>query len=184
VTFALSETGESLSGLLEYNTDLFEAATVVRLLGHFESLVRGIGADPEQRLSELPLLSAAERQQLLVAWNETTAPYAYEQSVTELFEAQVARTPEAVAVVFGEQQLTYAELNERANQLGHHLRGLGVGPETLVGLCVERSVELVVAAGRPNGTLGTPARGDNERRLSMRHSAAKWCGRNGSRDRR
>jgi non-ribosomal peptide synthetase component F len=121
LTFALNETGES--GLLEYNTDLFEAETVVRLLGHFENLLRAIGADPEQRLSELPLLSASERQQLLVTWNETAEAYANEHSVTELFEAQVARTPEAVAVVFGEQQLTYAELNERANQLGHHLQG-------------------------------------------------------------
>jgi non-ribosomal peptide synthetase component F len=86
LTFALSETGESLSGLLEYNTDLFEAETVVRLLGHFENLLRGIGADAEQRLSELPLLSATELSQMLVAWNDTAASYAYEHSVTELFE--------------------------------------------------------------------------------------------------
>ncbi len=136
---------QGLKACLEYNTDLFDAATVKRMLGHFEVLLEGIVANPDQRLSELPILTSAERHQLLVEWNDTKTDYPNDKCIHELFEAQVEQTPDAVAVVFEDKQLTYRELNERANQLAHHLRNLGVGPEVLVGICVERSLEMVAA---------------------------------------
>ena len=129
---------------IEYATDLFDAATIERLAGHFAILAAAIVDNPEQRIGELPLLTEAERHQLLVEWNDTAADYPRDRCIHQLFEAQVARTPEAVAVVFEDQQLTYAELNARANQLAHHLIALGVGPEVLVGICLERSLELIV----------------------------------------
>jgi amino acid adenylation domain-containing protein len=144
VTLSLVEEEEGIRGVLEYNTDLFEAATITRMLGHFRSVLEGIVANPEQRLSELPLLAAAEAQQLLGEWNNTKKAYPQDQCLHQLFEAQVAQTPEAIAVVCGKQHLSYQELNKRANQLAHHLQSLGVGPEVLVGLCMERSLELVV----------------------------------------
>jgi surfactin family lipopeptide synthetase C len=111
---------------------------------HLQSVLQGIVADPDQRLLDLPLLTEAERHQLLVAWNDTQADCAKESCIHELFEAQVAQTPEAVAVVCGESQLSYRELNTRANQLAHYLGALGVGPEVRVGICLERSLELAV----------------------------------------
>jgi amino acid adenylation domain-containing protein len=129
---------------LEYNADLFDPATINRMAGHFQTLLEGIVADPEAPISQLPLLTEAERHQMLVAWNDTQADYPKDVCVHELFEAQVERTPEAMAVVFEDQQLTYRQLNTRANQLAHYLRKRGVGPEVLVGICVERSLELVV----------------------------------------
>src|SRR5215210_8564591 len=105
------------------------------MLGHLHTLLRGIVEDPDQRLSELPLLSEAERHRLLLGWNDTATEYPRDRCVHELFEEQVERTPHAVAVVFEDQQLTYRELNRRANQLAHHLRAQGVGPEVLVGIC-------------------------------------------------
>jgi len=115
------------------------------MLAHFVSLLEGIAAGPEQRLSELPLLSAAEREQLLREWNETEREYAGAKCLHEGFEEQVAKTPDAIAVVYEQEQLSYRELNGRANQLAHYLARLGVGPETLVGICLERSLELMVA---------------------------------------
>src|SRR5260370_11199230 len=111
-----------------------------QLVGLLTDLIR----EPERRVVEWSVLTAAERQQLLVEWNDTKLEYAREKCVHELFEEQAARRPEAVAVVFEENQLSYGELNSRANQLAHHLRQLGVGPEVRVGLCVERSLEMVV----------------------------------------
>ena len=139
------EDADKLQVVALYNTDLFEATTIERMLGHYRQLLQGIVADPVQRVSQLPLLQANERRQLLVDWNDTRTPYPPEQSIPELFEAQVARTPQAVAVVFGQEQLDYAQLNARANQLAHHLRSLGVGPESRVGVCLGRSLEMVVA---------------------------------------
>lgn len=136
---------DEIFGGFEYNTDLFEKTTVTRMIQHFQVLLEGIAAHPDERLSNLPLLTNEERHQLLVEWNETRADYPRGQSLHQLFEAQAARTPDAVAVVFGDERSTYGELNGRANQLAHHLRGLGVGPESLVGVLMERSVELVVA---------------------------------------
>jgi amino acid adenylation domain-containing protein len=129
---------------INYSTDLFEAETINRMLGHFQTLLEGIVANPEQRLSDLPLLTESERHQLLVEWNDTQTNYPQDKCIHQVFEVQVERTPDAVAVVFEDQQLTYRELNSRANQLAHYLRSLGVGPDVLVGFCVERSLEMVV----------------------------------------
>jgi hypothetical protein len=144
LTLSMEDTEQGLVGSLEYNTDLFDATTISRMLGHFQTLLEGIVVNPEQRLSDLPLLTQPERQQLLVEWNDTQVDYPKDVCVHQLFEAQVEQTPEAVAVVFEDQQLTYGELNRRANQVAHHLRSLGVGPDTLVGICVERSLEMIV----------------------------------------
>jgi len=134
-----------LQGELEYSTDLFEEATIHRMIGHWQTLLQGVVTHPEQRLSALPLLIEAECHQLLVEWNATTRPYPANQCVHQLFEAQVERTPDAVAVVFKDEFLTYRELNRKANQLACHLQQLGIGPDVLVGICVERSVEMVLA---------------------------------------
>ncbi len=133
-----------IKGVLEYNTDLFDAATIERMAGHFETLLEGIATDPECRVSALPLLSAAERRTLLVEWN-TPRAYPAERCLHQLFEAQAERRPTAVALTCEQERLTYAELNARANQLAHHLQSLGVGPETLVALSLDRSLDLVVA---------------------------------------
>jgi len=127
-----------------YNTDLFDAATIERMAEHFQSLLAGVIANPQQPISKLPLLTELERHQLLVKWNNTSAEYPQDKCIHQLFENQVERTPEAVAVVFEEEQLTYLELNAKANQLALYLRSLGVGPEVLVGICVERSFDMIV----------------------------------------
>ena len=131
-----------LSGFI-YNPELFDKATIERMAGNFETLLEGIVVNPEQRISALPLLSEAERRELVVEWNGTGKEYG-ESSVAEMFEAQVARRPQAVAVVDEEEELSYGELNRRANQVAHYLRKQGVGAETLVGICMERSVAMVV----------------------------------------
>src|SRR5207244_7458317 len=115
------------------------------MVRHLERLREGIVADPEQRIGELPLLSDVERHQLLVEWNDTAADFPKDRCIHELFEEQAARRPDAVAVVYQDHELSYGELNARANQLAHHLIDLGVGPESLVGVCIERSPELIVA---------------------------------------
>jgi amino acid adenylation domain-containing protein len=138
------EDGPALSGAIEYNADLFDATTIARMLEHLQTLLAGIVARPDQRIADLPLLTARERTQLLTEWNDTAAAYPHEQSVHELFAAQAARTPDAVALVFEEQRLSYAELNARANQLAAYLRTLGVGPDVRVGICLERSLELML----------------------------------------
>ena len=141
---SLWETSEILHGTLEYNTDLFDAATIIRLIGHFETLLEGIVAHPDQPLSDLPLLTQAEQHQLLIEWNHTQTESPLDRCLHHLFEAQAVRSPDAVAVAFDQQKLTYAELNTRANQLAHRLRKHGVGPDVLVGISLERSVEMVV----------------------------------------
>ncbi|MFP2911577.1 amino acid adenylation domain-containing protein, partial [Pyxidicoccus sp. 3LFB2] len=145
LTLAMTETDEGLAGSAEFNIDLFEPETVDRLLGHLRVLLEAAVARPEQRLMDLPLTDAEERRRLVDAWSGRKVAYAREQSLAELFEAQVMKTPDAVAVEYQGETLKYAELNGRANQLAHHLRSLGVGPEVRVGLCVERSLELVVS---------------------------------------
>jgi amino acid adenylation domain-containing protein len=144
VVLYMTETERGLSGSLEYNTDLFDPATIRRMLGHFETLLTGIAADPGQTLSALPLLTASERRQLVVEWNDTRRDYPADRVIPELFEAQVVQTPDRVALAFEDESLTYNELNRRANQLAHHLRALGVRPEVPVALCVERSLEMIV----------------------------------------
>ena len=140
----MSEDTDRLSGMFKYSTDLFEASTIERTIGHFQTLLEAIVANPEKPIASLPLLTEAERHQLLVEWNDTQKDYPGDKCIHQLFEEQVERTPDAIAVIFQNQQITYRELNERANQLAHYLQSLGVGPEVLVGICVERSVEMVV----------------------------------------
>ena len=142
---SLTERGGKLSGVIEYKTELFEAATIRRFVGHFEQLLAGILANPDERIDRLPLLNDAERRQLLVEWNDPAREFANEACLHELFEAQAGRTPDAVALNYEDISLTYRELNERSNRLAHYLRTLGVGPEIPVALCLERGVEMVVS---------------------------------------
>jgi amino acid adenylation domain-containing protein len=144
LTLFTRETEEGLAGTLEYNTDLFAPATMQRLLSHLLILLLGILDQPDIPISRLPLLSQDERHQLQVEWDSTHAGLPARTCVHHLFEAQVERTPDAIALVYDEQTLTYRELNRRANQLAHHLQALGVGPEVLVGVCLERSLEMVI----------------------------------------
>jgi amino acid adenylation domain-containing protein/thioester reductase-like protein len=144
LTLSMVETEQGLRGALEYNTDLFEATRITRMLSHFQLLLEGIVANPNQRLSELPLLGTDECHQFLVEWNNTQADYPQEQCIHQLVEAQVKQTPDAIAVVLEDQHLTYQVLNQRANQLAHFLQKLGVGPEVRVGLCLERAPEMII----------------------------------------
>jgi amino acid adenylation domain-containing protein/non-ribosomal peptide synthase protein (TIGR01720 family) len=143
LTLDIDETAEGLLGEIEYDTELFELATIKRMIGHLKSLLTGLVANPQQRLHELPLLTEAEQQQLLT-WNQTTVPYPSDKTVIDLFEEQVTKTPEALAVIFEDQQLTYQEFNIKANRLAHYLQHLGVKPEVLVGICLERSIEMAI----------------------------------------
>jgi amino acid adenylation domain-containing protein len=145
MTLALTELEDGLEVVIEYNTDLFDRATIARMFEHFRSMLEAIVADPDRPVAQLPLLSAAERQLMLSAWNDTRTSYPERSSIQQLFEEQVLRAPENIALAFGEERLSYAELNRRANRLAHHLRAQGVGPEVLVGLLLERSTEMVVA---------------------------------------
>jgi len=170
LTLTLTPVEQGLVGSLGYATELFDEATISRMLGHFQNLLEAAAARPELALADLPLLNDAERRQLLLEWNATSVEYPADECLHQLVEAQAARTPDAVAIVFdlrdqetrrpGDQeitgrttndgsafsvQLTYAELDRRANQLARHLQRLGVGPEVRVGICLERSIELMIA---------------------------------------
>jgi amino acid adenylation domain-containing protein len=144
LTLVMNESREGLLAVLEYNRDLFEPATVKRLLDHYERLLVDGVANADRRVWELEMLSAAERAQVLIEWNRTAVDGGIERSLPELFQAQVAQTPAAAALSFEGRVLSYEELNTRANQLAHYLTKLGVGPEVFVGLCMERSPEMVV----------------------------------------
>ena len=144
LNLTMEETISGLMGVLEYNKNLFDASTIERMAGHFQTLLAAIVANPNQPISQLPLLSDAERHQLLVEWNDTNAYYPDDKCFHQLVEEQVERTPDAVAAVFEQEQLTYRELNRRANQLAHYLRKLGVKREDLIGICIDRSLEMVV----------------------------------------
>jgi amino acid adenylation domain-containing protein len=135
---------QGLSGNLIYNADLFEQSTIARMLRHFETLLEGIAANPEARLSELPLLIKEEQEQFR-EWNQTSSDYERDQCVQQLVEIAVARQPEAVAISYGAEQISYRKLNSLANQLAHYLRRRGVGLETRVGVLMERSAEWIVA---------------------------------------
>lgn len=139
----IEESGSKLIVLWNYNTDLFNLATIERMAGHFQTLLEGIVANSQQTVSQLPLLTKPEQEQLLLEWNHSQTEYTQE-CVHHLFEKQVELTPDAIAVIFQEQQLTYRELNNRANQLAHYLKASGVAPDVLVGICVERSLEMLV----------------------------------------
>ena len=140
----VSELGEELDCRLTYDTDLFEAATIARMVQHFMNLLRALTAAPERPISAVTFLSDDELQQLLSEWNRTHVDFPKDRCINELFEEQAERTPQALSVVSGDVRLSYCELNERANQWAHHLRHLGAGPETLIGLCVERSAEMII----------------------------------------
>ncbi|MBD2498497.1 non-ribosomal peptide synthetase [Nostoc sp. FACHB-280] len=144
LSLSIWQTQKGLIGSWEYNSDIFAADTIARMISHFQTLLAAIVKDPHQRVGELPLLTPSEQHQLLVEWNNTQADYPFDQCIHQLFEEQVEKTPDAVAVVFENQQLTYQQLNCRANQLAHYLRSLGVKPDTLVGICVERSLDMIV----------------------------------------
>ena len=139
-----AKTDSELFAVFEYNTDLFDASTIQRMAGHFQTLLESIVANPDSKIWELPLLTEKERTQLLIEWNDTRIDSPEDKCIHQLFEEQVERTPNAVAVVFEREQLTYQQLNQRANQLAGHLIQLGVGPDVLVGLCIERSLEMIV----------------------------------------
>jgi|GEM_PF-552479 len=139
---AIDQNGELILDM-DYNSDLFNATTIRRWLGHLRTLLAGVVADPRQRLSELPLLDEQEQQQMLFEWNRTQAKFP-NRTLGELFEAQAESTPDQIALVLGDEKLTYRELNERANRVGHYLRRQGVKPETLVGVMLERSIDLIV----------------------------------------
>lgn len=128
---------------IKYNSQRFDPGAITRMLGHLQTLLAGMAANSNQRLLDLPLLTGAEQDQL-VEWNNTQQDYPQDLSIHQLFEAQVEKTPDAVAVTFADQQLTYRQLNCRANQLAHYLQALGVGPDVLVGICAKRSLEMVV----------------------------------------
>ncbi len=134
-----------LSGSLHYNSDLFDRDTVERILGHFEMLLEGIVDHPGKRIDEYPLLTDKEYTQIVVQWNATKKSYPQVSSIHALFEAKARQTPNAIAVVDGNHQITYGELNRRANQLSHYLRELGVGREELVGVCMDRSAHMIIA---------------------------------------
>ncbi|MGB7950461.1 MAG: amino acid adenylation domain-containing protein, partial [Candidatus Binatia bacterium] len=145
LSFNLCEKQGGLILECEYNRDLLDATTIRRWLGHYQSLLEEILSDPDQPISALSVLSTTQREQLLLEWNHTDQPYPRDQCVHEIFEAQASRSPDAIAVVFEGKELTYGELNRRANLLAHYLRALGVGPDVLVGICLERSLEMVIA---------------------------------------
>ncbi len=141
----LDDRPEGLIGRFMYNTDLFDEATIERMTGHWQALLAAIVDDPGLHISDLPILTPQEQRQILVEWNATQTSYPDNKYVHSLFEEQVQQQPEAIALIFENQCMTYMELNQRANQLAHYLRRLGVSPETLVGLCMHRSFDLVVA---------------------------------------
>ncbi|ARU62078.1 hypothetical protein CBW65_14470 [Tumebacillus avium] len=144
LTFALQEQKGQLLGMVEYNTDLFDAATIRRMIGHWTRLLAGIAEEAGRPLHELPWLSEAEKHELLWRWNDTATPYPKDKTIQELFEEQASRTPDAEAVLFAGETMTYRELNERANRVAHRLIALGVQPDQGVGLSVERSCDMLV----------------------------------------
>jgi amino acid adenylation domain-containing protein len=144
LTLILTDDGDDIWLEMEYNTDIFDDARIVRMVDHYQTLLEAVADDPDRRLAELPMLTETEHQQLLIDWNRTAVDYPKDRCVHELVEEQAERTPEAVAAVFKSTRLTYRQLNDRANQLAHHLQKLGVGQDTPVGICIERSLEMVV----------------------------------------
>ncbi|HLZ53309.1 MAG TPA: amino acid adenylation domain-containing protein, partial [Verrucomicrobiae bacterium] len=141
---SLEESAGGLGGFIEYNTDLFDAETVARLTGHYQMLLESVVVNAEQRLSQLSLLTEPERKQIFTDWNNSDTEFPRDKCIHQLFEDQAGRTPDAVALAFADDTLTYRELNERANQLAGELQKLGVGPDVRVGICVRRSLEMVV----------------------------------------
>ena len=145
LTLSIEETERGLKGSLEYSVDLFDASTINRLTGHYQTVLETFTANPAHRIAEMPLLTGAERRQVLIEWNDTEADYKRDICAHQLFEAQAYRNPDAVALVFDRELLTYGELNRQANQLARYLRKRGAGRDVIIGICLERSFEMVLA---------------------------------------
>jgi amino acid adenylation domain-containing protein len=144
ITLTMHESNEGLEGSLEYCTDLYSESTIERMQSHFVALLKSITTDPKTQIGELEMLSSEEQTQLLETFNQTKKSYPQDQTIVELFEQQVKRSPQATAIIFEDQILSYQELNEKSNQLAHYLKAKGVKPETLVPICLERSVEMMI----------------------------------------
>jgi amino acid adenylation domain-containing protein len=144
LTLTMLENGAELGGKLEFNTDLFDHSAIAQLIRHFTMLLKSVVDNAEESITTLPFMDEAERQQLVAEWNDTTTIYPRNRCIHELFALAAQRWPDQVALICDTQRLTYRELNQRANQLAHYLRKRGVEPETLVGICVERSIEMIV----------------------------------------
>jgi aspartate racemase len=142
--FTLAEDRDGLTGNLEYNTDLFEAITIERMLNHYKRLLRSVLKNPSQKISELELLDDSENEQVVAVWNKTATDYPRNKTIHRLFEEQVAKAPGAIALAFGAQELAYRELNNRANRLARHLVECGVKNDSPVGICLDRSPELII----------------------------------------
>lgn len=129
---------------LEYDTDLFQKDTIRRMITNFRYLLMSLANNPHQKISEISIVNPEEKNKLLIDWNNTTERFTDDLTLAKLFELQVEKTPESIAVIFGEKKLTYTELNQKANQIGNYLKDIGVGPEMIVGICLERSLEMIV----------------------------------------
>ncbi len=145
LTLSLVDRSDGLTGSFEYNADLFDATTISRMIEHFQTLLEGVVADPKRRISDAPLLTARELSQELVEWNSAPAECTESQCVHQRFAEVAGANPQATALVYEEEQLTYDRLNERANQLAHYLMKRGIGPDVLVGICMERSIDMAVS---------------------------------------
>ncbi|HEX2268538.1 MAG TPA: amino acid adenylation domain-containing protein [Pyrinomonadaceae bacterium] len=145
LVLSMTDAAKGLTGTLEYNTNLFDRATIERMLGHFQTLLESVVANPQQKIGELSILSEPEQRRLLAEWNDTRAEFPAGVCAHQLFEQQAAINPEHPAVVHAHETVSYAELNKRANQLAHYLQSLGVGPESRVGICLDRSTEMITA---------------------------------------
>jgi len=143
ITLSLAETDQGLTGELEYNTDLFEPSTIERMIGQLHVLLSGLVENPQQFIGELSLLTRAEEHQIH-SWNYSAVNVPHDKNIIDLFEEQVNKTPDNIALVFNEQQLTYRELNVKVNKLAHYIHSIGVKPEMLVGICLERSPEVII----------------------------------------
>ena len=145
LSLTLRDSAEGLHCEFEYNTDLFDAATIDRTAGNYRTLLEGIVKNPAEKIGRLSLLTPAEERQIVIEWNATHIPFPTDVSIPVLLERQVEATPDAIAVICGDEQLTYRELNERSNRLANYLNELGAQPDTLIGICMERSTEMLVA---------------------------------------
>ena len=144
LSLIIEESGHQLAGCLQYNADLFDAPTIEHLAASYRHVLEAIAADPDQHIADIPIVPQNERDKLLGGFNATEAEQPGDICCHEMIASQARRTPDAVALIFDDQHMTYRELDERSNQLAHYLRSLGVGPDTLVGICIERSCDMVV----------------------------------------
>ncbi len=145
LTFSITESPNGLNGAVEYCSDLFCAETIQKMIAHFKTLLNAVFKTPSKKIAMLPMVSQAEEQQLLIQFNNTDIVYPKEKSITRLFEEQVIKTPGVTAVVFEKEEINYQELNERSNQLAHYLRSKGIRANTLVPVCIERSIEMIIS---------------------------------------